>query len=40
MNYNHDEILDEMKTNGDNASDSENAEKILIMKQQRILKQS
>lgn len=29
MNYNHDEILDEMKTNGDNASDSENAEKNI-----------
>lgn len=33
MNYNHDEILDEMKTNGNNAPDSETTEKILIMKQ-------
>ena len=29
MNYNHDEILDEMKTNGDNASDSETTEKNI-----------
>lgn len=29
MNYNHDEILDEMKKNGDNASDAENTEKNI-----------